>query len=74
MSEAPLFSDRPINVCVTGAAGQIAYSLLPLIAGGKVFGPQQLVSLRLLEIEPALPVLQGVVMEVFRRDYSSSCV
>nr|CAC80842.1 cytosolic malate dehydrogenase [Galdieria sulphuraria] len=64
MAETPLFSDRPINVCVTGAAGQIAYSLLPLIAGGKVFGPQQQVSLRLLEIEAALPSLQGVVMEL----------
>eukprot|EP00871_Galdieria_phlegrea_P005532 jgi/Galph1/5980/GphlegSOOS_G4562.1 len=64
MSDLPLFPNRALNVCVTGAAGQIAYSLLPLIAGGRMFGNQQKVALRLLEIEPALPTLQGVVMEL----------
>jgi len=54
----------PIRVAVTGAAGQIGYSLLFRIASGAVFGPDQPVILHLVEIEPALPVLQGVVMEL----------
>lgn len=54
----------PINVAVTGAAGQIGYSLLFRIASGSMFGPDQPVSLRLIEIAPALPALQGVVMEL----------
>ena len=55
---------KPINVAVTGAAGQIGYSLLFRIASGALFGPDQPVSLRLIEIEPALPALGGVVMEL----------
>ena len=55
---------KPINVAVTGAAGQIGYSLLFRIASGALFGPDQPVSLRLIEIEPALPALNGVVMEL----------
>src|SRR6266478_1511007 len=54
----------PIRVAVTGAAGQIGYSLLFRIASGAMFGPQQPVILHLLEIEPALPALGGVVMEL----------
>src|SRR5437764_2025791 len=54
----------PIRVAVTGAAGQIGYSLLFRIASGAMFGPQQPVILHLIEIEPALPALQGVVMEL----------
>jgi malate dehydrogenase len=54
----------PIRVAVTGAAGQIGYSLLFRIASGAVFGPSQPVILHLIEIEPALPALQGVVMEL----------
>lgn len=54
----------PIRVAVTGAAGQIGYSLLFRIASGSMFGPEQPVILHLIEIEPALPALQGVVMEV----------
>lgn len=54
----------PITVSITGAAGQIGYALLFRIASGAVFGPDQPVSLRLIEIEPALPALQGVVMEL----------
>jgi malate dehydrogenase len=54
----------PIRVAVTGAAGQIGYSLLFRIASGSMFGPDQPVILHLLEIEPALPALQGVVMEL----------
>ncbi len=55
---------KPITVAVTGAAGQIGYSLLFRIASGALFGPDQPVALRLIEIEPALPALGGVVMEL----------
>jgi malate dehydrogenase len=54
----------PITVAVTGAAGQIGYSLLFRIASGALFGPDQPVNLRLIEIEPALGALQGVCMEL----------
>ena len=54
----------PIKVAVTGAAGQIGYSLLFRIASGSMFGPDQPVALHLIEIEPALPALKGVVMEL----------
>ncbi|XP_077960385.1 malate dehydrogenase 1Ab, NAD (soluble) isoform X1 [Gasterosteus aculeatus] len=55
---------EPIRVLVTGAAGQIAYSLLFSIAKGDVFGKDQPVVLLLLDITPMLPVLDGVVMEL----------
>ena len=54
----------PVKVAVTGAAGQIGYSLLFRIASGAVFGPDVPVELRLLEITPALKALEGVVMEL----------
>ena len=54
----------PIRVAVTGAAGQIGYALLFRIASGAMFGSDQPVVLQLIEIEPALPALQGVVMEL----------
>jgi malate dehydrogenase len=54
----------PIRVAITGAAGQIGYSLLFRIASGSMFGPDQPVILHLIEIEPALPALGGVVMEL----------
>ncbi len=54
----------PIRVAVTGAAGQIGYSLLFRIASGAVFGPEQPVILHMIEIPPALPALEGVVMEL----------
>ena len=54
----------PIRVTVTGAAGQIGYSLLFRIASGELFGPEQSVALNLLEIEPAMKALEGVVMEL----------
>src|SRR5271170_4212283 len=54
----------PIRVAITGAAGQIGYSLLFRIASGSMFGPDQPVILHLIEIEPALPALHGVVMEL----------
>lgn len=53
-----------VNVTVTGAAGQVAYAMLGRIASGEIFGPEVQVSLRLLEITPALPTLGGVAMEL----------
>jgi malate dehydrogenase len=57
-------STSPIRVAVTGAAGQIGYALVFRIASGAMFGPNQPVVLHLIEIEPALPALKGVVMEL----------
>ncbi len=57
-------SKSPFKVAVTGAAGQICYSLLFRIASGALLGPDQPVELRLLEITPALKALEGVVMEL----------
>lgn len=54
----------PVRVAVTGAAGQIGYALLFRIAAGDMLGADQPVILHLLEITPALPALQGVVMEL----------
>src|SRR5205814_4949576 len=54
----------PIQVTVTGAAGQIGYSLLFKIASGDMFGADQPIVLRLLEIEPAMKALEGVAMEL----------
>ena len=54
----------PVHVTVTGAAGQIGYSLVHRIAAGDLLGDDQPIVLRLLEIEPAMPALQGVVMEL----------
>jgi malate dehydrogenase len=54
----------PVHVTVTGAAGQIGYSLLFRIASGQMLGPDPPVVLRLLEIEPAMGALGGVVMEL----------
>ena len=55
---------KPVNVTVTGAAGQIGYSLLFRIASGALFGPDVPVALRLLEVEPAMKALHGVLMEI----------
>src|SRR2546422_1510348 len=57
-------SGVPIQVAVTGAAGQIGYSLLFRLASGQMFGPDQPIILRLLEIEPAMKSLEGVAMEL----------
>jgi malate dehydrogenase len=54
----------PIQVAVTGAAGQIGYALVFRIASGQMFGPEQPVVLRMLEIEPAMKSLEGVAMEL----------
>ena len=57
-------STTPLRVAVTGAAGQIGYSLLFRLASGSLLGPDRPIELRLLEIEPALKALEGVVMEL----------
>jgi malate dehydrogenase len=57
-------SSSPLKVAVTGAAGQIGYSLLFRLASGGLLGADRPVELRLLEIEPALKTLEGVVMEL----------
>ena len=54
----------PVRIAVTGAAGQISYSLLFRIAAGEMLGPNQPVILQMLEITPALDVLKGVAMEL----------
>ena len=57
-------SKEPIRVAVTGAAGQIGYAMLFRIASGQMFGPDQPVIIHMIEIEPALPALEGVGMEL----------
>src|SRR3954464_2615960 len=54
----------PINVAITGGAGQIGYALAFRVASGQMLGADQPINLHLLEITPALPALQGVVMEL----------
>lgn len=60
----PYLQAEPIRIVVTGAAGQIAYSLLYMIARGEVFGKDQPLILHLLDIPPMVGVLEGVVMEL----------
>ena len=55
---------QPLNVAITGAAGQIGYALAFRVASGAMLGADQPVNLHLLEITPALPALQGVLMEL----------
>ena len=55
---------QPLRIAVTGAAGQIGYAPLFRLAAGELLGPEQPVFLQLLEIPPALPALDGVVMEL----------
>ena len=57
-------SKRPVTVTVTGAAGNIGYALLFRLASGELLGPDQPMVLRLLEIERAMPALEGIVMEL----------
>jgi len=54
----------PVNVAITGAAGQIGYALAFRVASGAMLGPETPVNLHLLEVSAALPALQGVVMEL----------
>ncbi|MGZ5503270.1 MAG: lactate/malate family dehydrogenase, partial [Chthoniobacterales bacterium] len=56
--------NTPIKVAITGAAGQIGYSLLFRVASGALFGPEQPIALHLIEIPPVLDALKGVVMEL----------
>ncbi len=55
---------KPVRVTVTGAAGQIGYSIVFRIASGQLLGSDQPVDLRLLEIPPAMVALEGVAMEL----------
>lgn len=55
---------KPVRVAITGAAGQISYSIIFRIASGSMLGPDQPVILQLLEIPPAMDALNGVVMEL----------
>ena len=55
---------EPVRVAITGAAGNIGYSLLFRVASGSMLGPDQPVILQLLEITPALGALEGVCMEL----------
>jgi malate dehydrogenase len=54
----------PVHVTVTGAAGQVGYALVFRIASGQLLGPDTRIVLRMLDIEPALPALEGVAMEL----------
>jgi len=56
--------NKPVRVAVTGAAGQISYSLLFRIAAGDMLGKDQPIILQLLEIPPAMGKLLGAVMEL----------
>lgn len=56
--------NKRVKVAVSGAAGQIGYALIFRIASGQMFGPDTAVELQLLELEPALPSLRGVAMEL----------
>ncbi len=62
--KGPIVTSTPVKVAVTGAAGQIGYSLLYRLACGDLLGPDTPIELRLLEITPALKALEGVVMEL----------
>ncbi|MEM9775624.1 MAG: malate dehydrogenase [Chloroflexota bacterium] len=55
---------KHVTVAVTGGAGQICYSLLPRLVSGETFGPDTMVTLKMLEITPALGALEGVAMEL----------
>ena len=60
----PLFQLAPITICITGAAGRIAYSLIQSLAKGDVFGHEQLLTLHLLDIEQSREAMEGVAMEI----------
>ena len=57
-------TEKTFTVAITGAAGQIGYSLIPIVCSGRTFGDKVRLNLRLLDIEPAMKSLQGVVMEI----------
>src|SRR6059036_1425664 len=64
MGSFPNGAKAPLQVTLTGAAGQIGYSLVFRIASGQMLGPDQPIVLRMLEIEPAMKALEGVAMEL----------
>jgi malate dehydrogenase len=64
VKELTAMARTPVNVTVTGAAGQIGYALLFRVASGQLLGPDVPVALRLLEIEPALKAAEGTAMEL----------
>src|SRR5215510_13572021 len=64
MLESTVAMNKPVTVTITGAAGQIGYALAFRVASGQMLGADQPINLHLLEITPALPSLQGVVMEL----------
>jgi malate dehydrogenase len=64
MSTSAHPTKKPVVVTITGAAGQIGYAVLFAVASGRMLGLDQPIELRLLEIAPALPLLNGVVMEM----------
>ena len=64
-------TETPVNVTVTGAAGQIGYSLLFRIASGAMLGADTPVALRLLEITPALKAAEGTAMDIVRTEKES---
>lgn len=55
---------KKIRLCITGAAGNIAYSLIPMIASGQMFGPRTLVELTLLDLPTMEYALKGIAMEL----------
>ena len=55
---------KPVNVAITGAAGNIAYSAIFRVASGQMLGNDQPVNLKLIDIEPAMNALKGVMFEV----------
>jgi len=57
-------SKSPLTVCITGAAGQIGYAIIPMICNGDMFGPEQPVILNLLDLSFCMESLSGVVMEI----------
>ena len=64
-------ANAPVNITVTGAAGNIGYALLFRIASGALLGPDQRVNLRLLEIPPAVKAAEGTAMELFDSAFST---
>ena len=64
MAQASPSQRTPVHVTVTGAAGQVGYALVFRIASGQLLGPDRPIVLRMLDIEPALPALEGVAMEL----------
>lgn len=56
--------DQAINVCITGAAGNIAYALYSILCSGQIFGANQKINLKLLDIEAQAKTLAGVSLEL----------